>query len=495
MNKLIKFITIGLLAIGSSNKSIAQMANGSVCPDLNLTDINGNTYNLYSILNSGKAVFIDVSGAWCGPCWGFHQTGILEELYNSYGPSGTNEVMVFYIEGESTNTLAQLNGTSSGTPADHDTYSQGNWVEGTPYPIVDDANAANLLQTSFFPTLYMICPSKKVWEISPSTVGAYWTAEQHHANAMACTNPIDAELISYVGDAATCSAVDLKVKIQNKGVDPLTAATIVASNNGTQVASYDWSGNLLQFQEATVTVGNTLLSGDANIDFAITTPNDVVATNNSTTGAISMAPVVTSQTVTVKITTDQYGSETTWKIRKGNNAVVAGGSGGPYTDQSAVGEYAQADVTVTLPATDCYKFVVSDGYGDGMCCDYGNGSYQVLDGSGNVLLQGGSFGSEETKKMNAQFVGIEEAINTSSFNVYPNPTNGVATVGFEVKNASTLAIEITNVAGQVVFKETKSVMPGAYIYPIDLTANASGLYFVKVATGDSNIVTKINLSK
>ncbi|MBX7182830.1 MAG: T9SS type A sorting domain-containing protein [Bacteroidia bacterium] len=493
MKKFYKILSIAAIALGIGSNASAQMANGTTCPDLNLTDLNGNQYNLYTILNSGKTVFIDVSAAWCGPCWGFHQTGILEELYNTYGPAGTNEVMVFFIEGESTNSLAQLQGTT--TSQGYDGFSQGDWIAGTPYPICDDATAANALDIGFFPTLYMICPSKKVWHISPSEVMAYWTAEQHHTNAMACTNPIDAELISYVGDAATCSAVDLKVKIQNKGVDPLTAATIVASNNGTQVASYDWSGNLLQFQEATVTVGNTLLAADANIDFAITTPNDVIATNNSTTGAISMAPVVTSQTVTVKITTDQYGSETTWKIRKGNNAVVAGGSGGPYTDQSAVGEYAQADVTVTLPATDCYKFVVSDGYGDGMCCDYGNGSYQVLDGSGNVLLQGGSFGSEETKKMNAQFVGIEEAINTSSFNVYPNPTNGVATVGFEVKNASTLAIEITNVAGQVVFKETKSVMPGAYIYPIDLTANASGLYFVKVATGDSNIVTKINLSK
>ncbi len=472
------------------------MANGSVCPDLNLTDINGNTYNLYSILNSGKAVFIDVSGAWCGPCWGFHQTGILEELYNSYGPSGTNEVMVFYIEGESTNTLAQLNGTSSGAPTDHDTYSQGDWVAGTPYPIVDDANAANALQTSFFPTLYMICPSKKVWEISPSTVGAYWTAEQHHANALACSTPIDAEMIAYTGESSTCSDLTLKVQIQNKGVNPLTAATIAASIGGTQVASYDWTGSLEQFEEASVTIGTTTISSNSNVDFSISTPNDNVSANNGSSAAVSFAPTLATQTVVVKIITDQYGSESSWKIRKSNNQVVTGGSGGPYSNQAAAGEYSQADVTVTLPASDCYRFVMSDGYGDGMCCDYGNGGYQVLDGNGNLLLQGGSFGTTDSKRMNAEIpANIEEAINTASFNVFPNPTNGVASVGFEVKNTTTLSIEISNLAGQVVYRDTKSVVPGAYVYPIDLTANASGMYFVKVATGESNINAKINLSK
>ena len=27
--------------------------------------------------------------------------------------------------------------------------------------------------------------------------------------------------------------------------------------------------------------------------------------------------------------------------------------------------------------TSCYSFVISDTYGDGICCSYGNGSYSV----------------------------------------------------------------------------------------------------------------------
>jgi hypothetical protein len=493
MNKLYKFFAAAAFALSIGGNASAQMANGTTCPDLNLTDLNGNQYNLYTILNSGKTVFIDVSAAWCGPCWSFHQTGILEELYNSYGPPGTNEVMVFYIEGESTNTLAQIQGTT--TSQDYAGFTQGDWTAGTPYPICDDATSANALQTGFFPTLYMICPSKKVWHISPSEVLDYWTAERHHTNAMACTNPVDAEMVAYTGETATCSDVSLKVKIQNKGVTALTAATVTAATGGNQVASYDWTGNLDQFEEAIVTVGTTTIANTSTVDFTITTPNDVVAANNAGSASISMAPMVATQTVVVKITTDRYGSESSWKIRKSNNQIVTGGTGGPFTDQGAVGEFPQTDVTVTLPASDCYRFIMSDSYGDGMCCQYGNGSYQILDGNGNTLLQGGSFEDEDNKKMNAQFTGIEEAINTASFNVFPNPTNGVASVGFEVKNTTTLSIEISNLAGQVVYRDTKSVVPGAYVYPIDLSANANGMYFVKVATGESNINAKINLSK
>jgi hypothetical protein len=136
-------LAMGLLVAGSAN---AQLANGALMPaGLVLTDINGNTHDLDALLSQGKALFIDVSATWCGPCWGFHQTGILEELYATYGPEGTDEVRVFFIEGDGQTTIDQLNGIGSGT--------QGNWVAGTPYPIVDDAAAGDALSVGFFPTL------------------------------------------------------------------------------------------------------------------------------------------------------------------------------------------------------------------------------------------------------------------------------------------------------------------------------------------------------
>jgi hypothetical protein len=52
------FTCAGLL---TSSVTSAQMAAGTLAPDFTGTDLNGNTWNLYTLLDSGKTVFIDVS--------------------------------------------------------------------------------------------------------------------------------------------------------------------------------------------------------------------------------------------------------------------------------------------------------------------------------------------------------------------------------------------------------------------------------------------------
>jgi hypothetical protein len=44
----------------------------------------------------------------------------------------------------------------------------------------------------------------------------------------------------------------------------------------------------------------------------------------------------------------------------------------------------------------CYTFVIRDGFGDGICCDVGDGYYRgILDGI--TIFEGGIFESEETQ--------------------------------------------------------------------------------------------------
>ena len=94
--------------------------------------------------------------------------------------------------------------------------------------------------------------------------------------------------------------------------------------------------------------------------------------------------------VTVTINLDNYPEETTWDIKDDSGAVVA--SGGPYGGQPD-----GSTVTITNCLVDgCFDFTIYDSYGDGICCGYGNGSYEVTDASGAVLASGGAFGSSET---------------------------------------------------------------------------------------------------
>ena len=131
--------------------SIAQV--GAVAPDFTQNDLNGTSQHLYSYLNAGKVVIVDMSATWCGPCWGFHSAHYLEDIYNQYGPPGTNEVVVLFYEDDVTTTLADLNGTGSNT--------QGNWVAGTNFPIINGTVSLPGAYGTGYPTVSVICPTDK----------------------------------------------------------------------------------------------------------------------------------------------------------------------------------------------------------------------------------------------------------------------------------------------------------------------------------------------
>ena len=95
--------------------SWAQLPDGTISPDFTAIDLNGVEHNLYSYLDSGYQVLLDFSATWCGPCWNYHSSGVLEELYETHGPNGTNELRVFFIEGDDNTTQEDLEGTGAST--------------------------------------------------------------------------------------------------------------------------------------------------------------------------------------------------------------------------------------------------------------------------------------------------------------------------------------------------------------------------------------------
>ena len=76
-----KLFTILVLAL-SLTTAKAQLADGSIAPDWTMTDINGQSHNLYNLLDSGYVVYLDFSATWCPPCWSYHNTGAFKDLYN-----------------------------------------------------------------------------------------------------------------------------------------------------------------------------------------------------------------------------------------------------------------------------------------------------------------------------------------------------------------------------------------------------------------------------
>jgi hypothetical protein len=137
------------------------------------------------------------------------------------------------------------------------------------------------------------------------------------------------------------------LEFQNKGVTELTSATITATVNGNVVATENWTGNLQQFQADEVSFGSYNFTSSADVIFTVT-PNgtDAAPTDNTLTQTIDLAPEITTADVIVKITTDRYRSESSWRIKRSNNTIVS--SGGNYgADLAANGVTVQPPVTVT----------------------------------------------------------------------------------------------------------------------------------------------------
>merc|ERR1711982_149904 len=91
--------------------------------------------------------------------------------------------------------------------------------------------------------------------------------------------------------------------------------------------------------------------------------------------------------VEVEITIDNYGGETTYNIKDASDSTITQGSGWPA---NSVNSFWKCFSSGT------YKFKITDGYGDGLCCSYGNGGY-VVEVDDDEVASGGQFGSEETK--------------------------------------------------------------------------------------------------
>lgn len=84
---------------------------------------------------------------------------------------------------------------------------------------------------------------------------------------------------------------------------------------------------------------------------------------------------------------DDYPLENSWEILDSTGQVIAFSLG--YGTNLA---NAQIRDTFNLPPGQ-YTWVMEDLYGDGICCTYGNGFYELRDANGMVIASGGNFGA------------------------------------------------------------------------------------------------------
>jgi hypothetical protein len=503
-----KRLLLSAAVLAGATSANAQLAAGSIAPDFTVTAYqswlsgegmnNNGTYNLYDYLDAGYTVIMDVSATWCGPCWGYHTGGDLEDLYFNHGPAGypgvsastTDDVMVIWVEGDGTTADAtMLDG--SGTI--------GNWIEPTAgnqiqFPMANPASTtANAINNDYsigyFPTIYKICPNRVVEEIGQAT------AAQLYAGVGACpapaSLPTDAALLQYLGDTKSCGAADLVVRLQNNGTSPLTSCTITATEGATTIATFNWTGNLATYGIADVTIGTfTPTSASHNISIQITSA-DGAAANNAIATTIGLAGTGASNNVTVKVSLDRYGSETSWKIKRSNGTTAY--SSPAYSDAASNGTYPQPDINTTL-ADDCYLLEVLDSYGDGFDSGYGNGLVQVwVNGAQIAGVSDFPTGSAASDAFLIETTAGVDEIGAANFAVYPNPASDVLNVSFEAIS-SDYEVAILDLQGRTVASKSLQALNGAQTVEFPVSDLAKGSYIVTVTTNGltktQNVVIK-----
>ena len=476
-----KKILLSFAFLGSMLSANAQLPDGSIAPNFTFTDTDGNSHTLYDYLDQGKSVVLDLFAVWCGPCWNYADAGILDDVWNTYGPGGTDEMMVFSVEADPSTPASTITGGGN---------SIGDWTTVVGNPMGDNTSIAGQYALAYYPTIYLICPNRVIKE-----VGQLSSASAFYSQAGNCPAPAseqtDVAVLTYEGECIHCEGdYTPSVKIQNNGLSTLTSATISISQGGNVVSTGSYSGSLDTYGVATVSCSAIANFTGGALNIEVTTTGDASASNNNLTKTIGLAAQASSTAINIDLVTDRYASETDWRIKNAAGTVVASCGTCNWSDLSANGTTVRPTEGVDLNPNQCYTFEILDSYGDGICCAYGNGSYTLSDANGTTLATGGEFDDIDIaafKTGAASGASIEE-IENIYMNVFPNPATTAVNVVFEANN-STYNVSILDLQGRVVSNQVVENVYGTQTVVFGTENIAKGSYVISVKS-NGNTTTK-----
>ena len=222
--------------------------------------------------------------------------------------------------------------------------------------------------------------------------------------------------------SSDCVKAVLDVKLINRGSSNITTA-VLEITDGTQTYNKSWSGNLSPNNEASIPISligkNPSNSVSVNI-LSINGSTDQRNANNSGASNYQYASTNSFNTTQVKLALqlDEYGSETSWQLEDANGNILFSSI---LYDDTEVSPPVK-NFTFNLANNACYIFKIFDSYGDGFCCDYGNGYYKLTTATGDVMINKTDFSSD----FHSYSFTLGTLLSTSENSketpqIYPNP--------------------------------------------------------------------------
>ena len=272
-----------------------------------------------------------------------------------------------------------------------------------------------------------------------------------------------------------------KTTIYNRGTNNLTSSTFTYSINGGINTTYNWTGNLATnaFSTFDVTINSSV---NGTINATITKANgktDQRITNNTASGTFVLPVAPTNYTVNdfvFRLQQDEFGSETSWSLKDDSGSILY--SGGPYLDETTLPPLIIQNWR--LANNHCYVFTINDIGGDGICCDYGVGYYDIKTSDGVIVVSGASFATTESKtfSINLDEIAVSES---NDFYIYPNPVKELLNIKTPSNSGFINSYKISNVLGQII--QTKTLFTENE-FSINTTSLSRGVYFIAIEKGE-----------
>lgn len=471
------------------------------------TDVNGNTISLQSYLDSGFCVVIDYFACWCGPCWNVHQAGILDQIWETYGPEGNNTMRVLQIETESSNSDAQLYGTTtSGT--------YGDWVSGVPYPTIDNAaplNTCTSLYEGYIPYIVFITPEGYYCAIYGEDYGIPYPLNVASSVANMATlranrpqagqNPD----VTIAGPTKVLRGNTANFEAKIVSVDQVTDITwtIEGQNyTGENVShTFNTNGDFTVTLSVTNTTGTSTASLSVNVfewnwgetmyycgdvcENALGTGSGSAITYAVQFPASAMAGRQFAKSVTLFTHVD--GNYTVDLYQGGDNAPQSKIYTRKFTVPSSnVDSWYTMNVSgsVALDQTkNLWVAVTANGYAATFSeyCGDDNSNWVSLQGSwyhlSDVYDGNGSWMIKFTTG-NTGNVGIS-SVNGNEINVFPNPTTGMVNIDAEGLNR----VEVLDMTGRTVLTSNATT--------VDMSNLSNGVYMFRVVTDNGTSLKKV----